>query len=321
VALMKFLRISEDGARYRAELAESERPVPAAGEVLVKVAASGLNRADLAQAAGRYPPPSGESEIPGLEVSGTVEETGEPVCALLGGGGHAEYAAVPTGQILPATAGSNLRDAAGIPEAYLTAYLNLGNVASGESVLIHAGASGVGLAAIQLSKLLGARVAATTRTSAKLAALRDSGADLAIDTTAKRFEEAVESAWGPDSVDAILDPVGAATLAGDLRILKTGGRVIFLATMSGARAEFDLRALMAKRGRLIGSTLRSRSRAEKAELIARFRREILPGLVDGRLRVVIDSVFPPARAAEAFGRMRENRNIGKILIDWSGIGD
>jgi putative PIG3 family NAD(P)H quinone oxidoreductase len=318
---MRYLRVAQEGASYRAEFAERDRPKTAAEEILVRVSASGLNRADLAQVAGHYPPPKGESDILGLEVSGIAEETGELVCALLAGGGQAEFVAVPKGQVLPVPERTALRDAAGIPEAYLTAYLNLGNVTSDESVLIHAGASGVGLAAIQLSKLLGARVAATTRTSTKLSAIRDSGADVAIDSSAGPFEEAIEAAWGQDPVDAILDPVGAATLAGDLRILKTGGRVIFLATMSGARADFDLRALMAKRGRLIGSTLRSRSRAEKAELIARFRRDILPGFVDGRLRVVIDSVFPPARAAEAFARMRENRNIGKILIDWSGIGD
>jgi NADPH:quinone reductase-like Zn-dependent oxidoreductase len=280
------------------------------------VTGSGLNRADLSQIAGRYPPPLGESPILGLEVSGTLVETGGPVCALLAGGGHAEYVAVPKGQIFPVPDAMDQLVAAGIPEAFLTAFLNLGNLHEGERALIHAGASGVGLAAVQTAQFLGASVAATTRTASKIAAIKEAGADLAIDTSACDFAKAIEDVWGRDSVDLILDPVGAATFAANLRVLATGGRVIFLATMSGAHTDFDISLLMQKRARVIGSTLRSRPRPEKADLVARFRKEILPGFGAGDLSVHVDTVFPPARAGEAFERMKESQNVGKILIDW-----
>jgi putative PIG3 family NAD(P)H quinone oxidoreductase len=316
---VKHLVVKEREGGYEASVVTAPDPVPGAGEVLLRVAASGLNRADLSQIAGRYPPPPGESPILGMEVSGNRADTGEAVCALLAGGGHADLVAVPLGQLMPAPKGVDLTAAAGIPEAFLTAFVNLaidGGLAAGETALIHAGASGVGLAAIQVAKFLGGRVAATTRTTAKLQALRDAGADLAVDTSNSRFAEAVTEAWGRDAVHVILDPVGAATLAGDLRVLAPGGRVIFLSTMSGREAPLDIALLMSKRGSLVGSTLRGRSRAEKAELVARFRDRLLPGFADGRLRVVVDMVFPPTQAAAAFQRMRDNLNIGKILINW-----
>ncbi len=317
---MRYLDVSLEGDGYRAVLAEGDPPVPAGGEVLVKVAASGLNRADLSQISGHYPPPPGESTILGLELSGTVVGTGERICALVAGGGHAEFAAVPTGQLLAAPDGMALASAAAIPEAFLTAYLNLvieGSLDRGGRVLVHAGASGVGLAAIRTARYIGASVAATTRSASKLAAIREAGADLAIDASAEPFADAIERIWGRDAVDVILDPVGADALAGDLRVLAREGRVVFLATMSGSRAELDIARLMGKRGRVIGSTLRSRSREEKARLVARFRSEILPGFDSGALTVSLDSTFPPERAAEAFARMRRNLNTGKILIDWA----
>ena len=319
---MRVLQVSEEHGRYVATMAETELPVPRPGEALVRVAASGVNRADLSQIAGRYPPPPGESEILGLEVSGTIADTGQPVCALLAGGGHAEYAAVPVGQLLPAPRALDLVSAAAIPEAYITAFVNLAlevGLRRDETVLVHAGASGMGLAAIQLAKSYGARVAATTRTAEKLPALTAAGADLAIDAGREDAAATIERRWGPDAVDVVLDPVGAATLPGDLRVLRPGGRVILLATLSGSSAELDIALLMKKRGRLIGSMLRGRSRDEKAQIVARFGNEILPAFETGRLRVTIDSVFPPERAAAAFQRMRENRNTGKILIDWSGV--
>lgn len=317
---MRCLEVVPDGEGYRAKVADVERPVPRSDEVLVRVAASGLNRADLHQIAGQYPPPAGEPEILGLELSGTVVETGERVGALVAGGAHAEYASVPRGQLFPAPERLALADAAAIPEAFLTAYLNLaieGGLGRGDRALIHAGASGVGLAAIQTARLLGAMVAATTRSASKIEGMRDAGADPAIDMAKGPFAEAVESAWGKDAVAVVLDPIGAATLAGDLRVLAPGGRVVFLSTMSGARGELDVGLLMGKRGRLIGSTLRARPREEKARIVARFREDVLPGFDSGALKVSIDSRFPPARAAEAFARMRANLNAGKILIDWS----
>lgn len=320
---VRVLHVVERDGRFATELREAPDPVPAGGEVLVRVVASGLNRADLSQIAGRYPPPPGESPILGLEVSGHVAETGEPVCALLGGGGHAEAVAVPTGQILPAPAGLDLVSAAAIPEAFLTAYVNLvveAGLRAGQRVLIHAGASGVGLAAIQVAKLVGAQVAATTRTPEKRAALAAAGAELALVATGAADDRSlleVERHWGSDAVDVILDPIGGATLAADLRVLATGGRIVVIATMGGARPEIDLALLMRKRGRLIGSTLRARSRGEKAGLIARFREACLPAFAAGRLRVNVDAVFPPDQAAQAFQRMRENRTTGKLLIVWS----
>jgi NADPH:quinone reductase len=316
---MRYLQVLERQGRYVASLLETAVPSPRAGEVLIRVVASGVNRADLAQIAGRYPPPPGESDILGLEVSGTTDETGEPVCALLAGGGHAEYVAAPAGQVFPAPSGLELVHAAGIPEAFLTAFVNLvmeGGLAAGATLLVHAGASGVGLAAIQLAKFRGARVAATTRTAEKRAALEAVRADLVIESTHQDFAAEIEARWGPDGVDLILDPIGAAALPGDFRVLRKGGRIILIATMSGARAEIDLALLMRKRARLVGSTLRARSREEKAAIVARFREEILPGFMAGALRVPVDSVFPAARATEAFERMRQNRNAGKILIAW-----
>lgn len=316
---MKYLHVSEQHARYVASIRETATPAPRAGEVLIRVAASGVNRADLSQIAGRYPAPPGESEILGLEVSGTIADSGESVCALLAGGGHAEYVAAPEGQVVPAPAHPDLVTAAGIPEAFLTAFVNLlveGDLESGHTLLVHAGASGVGLAALGVAKYRGARVAATTRSSEKVHVLEAAGVDLAIDTGQRDFAMEIEARWGRDAVDVVLDPIGATSLAGDLRVLKTGGRIVCLATLAGAHVDVDLGLLMAKRARLVGSMLRGRSRAEKAALVARFRSELLPGFDSGALQVVVDSTFPPERAAEAFQRMRDNRNVGKILIIW-----
>ena len=317
---MKYLEVLERDGRYVATLREKEDPSPRAGELLLRVAASGVNRADLSQIAGKYPPPPGEPEILGLEAAGTIETTGERACALLAGGGHAQLVAVPEGQLFPVPRGMDFVSAAAIPEAFLTAFVNLvleAGLREGETLLVHAGASGVGLAAIQVGRLLGARVAATTRTAAKVPALEQAGAEVAIDTSRDAFEETIEQRWGKDAVSVVLDPVGAQTLSKDLQVLSVGGRVVFLATLSGALAQLDIRLLMAKRARMIGSMLRARPRAEKAAVIARFRREILPAFDDGRLRVVVDSIYPPEQAAEAFASMRANRNVGKIVIDWT----
>lgn len=317
---MRLLRVSERDGAYAATLQDTATPVPAAGEVLIRVLASGVNRADLSQIAGRYPSPPGEPEGMGLEVAGVVETSGEKVAALLAGGGHAEYVAAPAGQILPLPAGLDAIAGAAIPEAFMTAFVNLvveGGLQPGQTVLIHAGASGVGLAAIQTAKYLGARVAATTRSESKLKALELAGADLAVHAPGLDFAGPIAAAWGPNAVHVILDPVGAAAFGGDMAVLAPGGYIISLATMAGSRVEVDLGALMKKRAHLVGSTLRARSREEKAWLVARFRREVLPGFESGKLKVSVDSVFPPARAAAAFQRMRGNENTGKIVIDWT----
>jgi len=317
---MRFLQVTERDGRYDVQLAERETPRPARGEVLVRVAASGLNRADLSQIAGRYPPPPGEPDILGLELSGHVADSGAPVCALVAGGGHAEYAAVPEGQLFPAPRSLDLVTAGGIPEAYLTAFVNLvvtAGLERGQRVLVHAAASGVGLAAVALARYLGAEVAATTRSPEKLVALERAGATLALVTPRDDVPAAIEKVWGRDAIHVVLDPVGGSLLEQNLRLLATGGRIVVIATLGGARPEIDLSLLMRKRAAVIGSMLRARSRAEKAPLVSRFRAEVLPGFDDGRLGVVVDAVYAPTRAGDAFRRMRDNQNVGKLLISWS----
>jgi putative PIG3 family NAD(P)H quinone oxidoreductase len=317
---VRYLDVAERDGGYVVQLAERETPRPAQGEVLVRVAASGINRADLSQIAGRYPPPPGESDILGLELSGHVADSGVPVCALVAGGGHAEFAAVPEGQLFPAPRSLDQVTAAGIPEAYLTAFVNLVGTAPlerGSRVLVHAGASGVGLAAIELARYLGADVAATTRSPEKVAALEHAGAALALLTPRDDVAAAIEGAWGHDAVDVVLDPIGGSALEQNLRVLGVGGRIVVIGTMGGARPEIDLSLLMRKRAALVGSMLRARSRAEKARLVSRFRTEVLPGFDDGRLHVTVDAVYPPARAGEGFQRMRDNKSVGKLLIAWA----
>lgn len=316
---MRYLQVVERNGRYVVQLAERETPRPAPGEVLVRVTASGLNRADLSQIAGRYPPPPGEPDILGLELSGHLVDSGAPVCALVAGGGHAELAAVPEGQLFPAPRSLDLVTAAGIPEAYLTAFVNLvvtAGLEPGQRVLVHAGASGVGLAAIELARFLGAEVAATTRSPEKVAALERAGAAPALLVPRDDVAAAIERAWGRDTVNVVLDPVGGAMIEQDLRVLAVGGRIVVIATMGGARPEVDLSLLMRKRAALFGSTLRARGRIEKARLIERFRSEVLPGFDNSRLHVAVDTVYTPDRAADALLRMRENRNVGKLLIAW-----
>lgn len=319
---VRVLQVAERDGRYVATIATADDVVAGPDEVIIRVAGSGVNRADLSQIAGRYPSPPGEPPGLGLEVSGILEGRGAPVCALLAGGGHADRVAAPLGQVFPAPPNLDLVHAAAIPEAYLTAFVNLVIEAGLErgantSVLVHAGASGVGLAAIGLAKARGARVAATTRTAAKRDALERAGADLALVSSDAAWKAELEGRFGPSAIDIVLDPVGATTLQADLELLATGGRVVMLASMGGAKAELDIPLLMKKRARVIGSVLRSRSREEKARLVRRFTGEVLPDLTSGTLAPRVDSVVPVTRAGDAFQRMKENANIGKLVIDWT----
>jgi putative PIG3 family NAD(P)H quinone oxidoreductase len=298
-------------------LGEAPEPALRDGEVLVRVRATAVNRADLLQAAGKYPPPPGESEILGLEASGVVEGTDERVCFLLPGGGYAEKVSVPRGMLMAIPASLSFEEAAAIPEAWFTAYLNLfreGGLAAGEVVLVHAAASGVGTAAIQLAKDAGASVVATVRSGTKAEPLAALGADLVVDTTTCSFADAVEERFGKSSVGLVLDPVGGASLSMNVRVMARCGRLVLIATMGGGTAELDLRAVLTKRLRIVGSTLRARALAEKTDLTAAFVREVLPGFADGRFRPLVDSVFPLERAAEAHRRMAENANVGKIVL-------
>lgn len=325
---MRAVHVLPDGS-----LTLAKTPVPALGEgeVMLTVRATALNRADLSQRSGNYPPPPGESEIMGLEAAGVVARLGPgvaasdlpagialggPACALLAGGGYAELVAVPAAMLMPVPPGWSWAQAAALPEAILTAFLNLfleAGLRAGETALVHAGASGVGNAAIRLAKLASCRVVATAGGPSKVALCRELGADIAIDRHAESFAAVLQER--EIAVDVVLDPVGKDYLADDLAVLATGGRVVFIATLSGRVAELDIRLLMSKRARLLGSTMRNRPRAEKAEITRGFLRDFGAALTAGELVPVIDSVFPLAEVEAAHARMAANRNSGKIVLE------
>jgi putative PIG3 family NAD(P)H quinone oxidoreductase len=303
---------------------ECPDPQPAPGEVLVRVHATALNRADLMQRAGHYPPPPGASEVLGLEMAGrivgvgagvTAWRTGQDVCALLPGGGYAALAAVPADMLLHMPPGWSYAQAAALPEAALTAFVNLYTEAAlqpAETVLVHAGASGVGTAAIQLCKASGNPVYATVGSAQKAAHCRAMGALQALDHHVVDFAAELLRAVG--AVDVILDPVGAGYFERNLQLLRVRGRLVLISTLSGAQAALDLRVLMGKRLRVIGSVLRSRALAEKVAITRAFVERFWPAVVDGRLLPVIDSEFAITDAAAAHARMAANLNIGKIVL-------
>ncbi|MFN0085454.1 MAG: NAD(P)H-quinone oxidoreductase [Blastocatellia bacterium] len=323
---MKAIIVQTD--REDRALVWQEAPAPkcAADEALVNVSAAGINRADLLQRAGNYPPPPGASTILGLEMAGRIAEAGagatgwrigDRVCALLSGGGYAEQVAVPASMLMPVPAEWSDAHAAAIPEAFFTAYLNLfleAGLREGETALIHAGASGVGTAAIQLARAAGCRALVTAGSEEKAARCLELGAELAVNYKQEDFAERILAHTHGAGVDVILDPVGAAYLERNMKLLKQGGRLVFIAAMSGARAEFNIAALMGRRQRLIGSVLRSRSLAEKVDIKERFMAYPWPLLVKGTIQPVIDSVYPIEQANAAHRHMAENRNIGKIIL-------
>ncbi|MFI5182011.1 MAG: NAD(P)H-quinone oxidoreductase [Thermoanaerobaculia bacterium] len=319
---MKAILVPKPGGPESLVFGEALDPVPAPDEVLVRVRATAVNRADLLQAAGRYPPPPGASEILGLEAAGELEETGERVFFLLAGGGYAERVAVPKGMLMPIPDGMGFVEAAAVPEAWFTAFLNLfveGGIPGDdgrrdEKALVHAAASGVGTSALQLLRRKGIPAIATTRSAFKLESLRTLGAALAIDTSRNDFATEIEATYGKDAVDVILDPVGGAFLERNLRVMARGGRLVLIASMGGGSSTIDLRTVLSKRLRIVGSTLRSRPLVEKVELTTAFVREVLPGFVDGSLHTVIDSVLPLSRAGDALRRMGANENVGKIVL-------
>lgn len=319
---MRALIPDESGAL---RLTNTATPDFGAEEVLLKVDAAGINRADLSQLAGHYPPPAGASDILGLEAAGVVREVGakvatqwlnERACALLTGGGYAELVAVPAAMLMPVPAAWSPAQAAAFPETAFTAYLNLfleARLQPGERVLIHGGASGVGSAAIRQAKLAGCYVVATSGGPEKVAACGELGADLSVDRHAGPFGQQLRD-HGIDAVDVILDMVGEAYFAANLDLLATGGRLVLISTLSGREANFDIRQLMAKRAHIIGSTLRSRPLAEKVRIKESFLARFGPALLAGALDPVIDSVYGWERVAEAHQRMRANENIGKLVL-------
>lgn len=303
------------------------RPEPGPGEVLVKVAATAVNRADIAQRQGNYPPPPGESEILGLEVSGRIEalgadvggwNVGDRVMTLVGGGGYAAYATAPASTLLAVPDRYDLVTAAAIPEVFITAYLNVFREAAmrqGETLLVHGGASGVGTAAIQLARRLrDARVLVTVGSEAKAEACLALGADAAILYKSESFADRVRTLTGKEGANVILDHIGAAYLADNLSCLSLYGRLVIVGLLGGAKAEFNIGQLMMRRQRIVGSVLRARSVAEKAEICRAFRSEVMPLLADGRLEPVIHARLPLADAAEAHRLMGTNANTGKLVL-------
>ncbi len=307
-------------------LGEYPTPTPGPGELLIRVRATSVNRADILQREGKYPPPPGASPILGLDVAGTVValgpgvtgwQVGDRVLGLLEGGGYAEYAVLPAGMAMPIPDNLSFEEAAAIPEVFLTAYqalVWLGELQVGEQVLIHAGASGVGTAAIQLARRLGAKVHVTA-SAAKHEACRALGAETTIDYHREDFALRLLEASEGRGVNLILDFIGAPYLIPNLHCLASDGRIVLLATMGGSRVEpFDLRLLFAKRARLIASTLRNRSRDYKVRLTQEFAGRFLNDFAEGRLRPVIDRIYDWTEVAEAHRRMEANLNVGKIVL-------
>ncbi len=314
---MKAILVPKPGGPDSLVYGDAPDPVPGPDEVLVHIRATAVNRADLLQAAGKYPPPPGASELLGLEAAGEVDGTGEKVFFLMPGGGYAEKAAVPRDMLMPVPASLSLAEAAAIPEAWFTAYLNLfleGSLKPGERLLVHAAGSGVGTAAIQLAKRAGCSVVATARSAKKCEALAALGADLAVDTSRQEFLSRIEATFGKESVDLVLDSVGGPLFSPNIRSLRRGGRIVLIASMAGPGAEIDLRAVLSKRLRIIGSTLRARPFEEKVALTRAFVRDVLPAFADGSLAPVIDCAYPLRNAAEAHRRMAANENVGKIVL-------
>lgn len=304
-------------------------PRPGPGEVLVDVVASAVNRADVMQRQGHYPPPPGASAYPGLECSGRIAELGEgvsgwsvgaEVCALLSGGGYAERVAVPAGQLLPIPLGIELVAAAALPEVTCTVWSNVVQLAGlrvGETLLVHGGSSGIGTMAIQLGVALGARVCITAGSAAKLAACRELGAEVTIDYRNEDFVERVRAATDDRGADVVLDNMGAAYLARNVDVLATGGRLVVIGLQGGARGELDLGVLLRKRASVSATTLRGRPATgpgSKSEIVAAVREQVWPLIEAGRVRPVIDQVLPMAEAARAHELLEGSTHIGKILL-------
>ncbi|MEZ4634605.1 MAG: NAD(P)H-quinone oxidoreductase [Caldilineaceae bacterium] len=323
---MYAIQILHENNTPRLIWAEADDPTIQPDEVLVDVHATALNRADLSQAAGNYPPPPGASSILGLDMAGVIAEVGadvtgwrrgDRVCALLAGGGYAEKVAVPAAMLMPIPGGWDFETAAAMPEVYLTAFLNIfmeANFQPGETVLIHGGASGVGTAAIQLVKAAGGTVIATAGKADKVQVCCDLGADLAINYNEDDFVAAAQDFTNNTGVDVILDMVGASYLARNISLLKIKGRLVFIATLGGSVGEINIGQLMGKRARLIGSVLRARPVAEKTEIVRRFRQQFWSHFEDGSMKPIIGSIYPVQEAQAAHDAMRAYENIGKIVL-------
>lgn len=320
---MRAVEIEKPGGPEVLRLTTRPTPRPGPEDVLIKVAAAGVNRPDVLQRKGFYPPPPGASDLPGLEVAGivvavggkaTAERVGERVTALLPGGGYAEYAAAHEGSVLPIPGGLSAEAAAGIPETYFTVWTNVfedGALKGGETLLVHGGAGGIGVTAITLAKAFDATVFATASSAEKLDAIGSLGADRAFNYRTDKWDEAISALGG---VDVVLDMAGGDFLVRNLACLKPGGRHVSIAHLRGPVGELDIRKVMQKRLKLTGSTLRGRPPDEKARLAFALRTHVWPLLEAGRVKPVIDKVFSFEDAAKAHERMERGAHIGKIVL-------
>ena len=325
-ATMRFIDHGNGGGPEVLKVATREVPELGAGEVLIEVIAAGVNRPDCIQRSGRYPPPADASPHLGLEVAGRIValgqgvtewKIGEAVCALANGGGYAEYAAAPAGQVLPVPAGLTMLQAAALPETYFTVWANLverGRLAAGDTVLIHGGSSGIGITAIQIAKAWGATVICTVGNAQKAAACLALGADAAIDYRQQDFVAQTLKITGSRGVNLILDMVGGTYVEKNLKLLAVDGRLVQIAFLQPSKVEIDLMPIMTKRLTVTGSTMRPRSAANKADLAAALRTHIWPMLEQGRLLPSIYKVFALEQAAEAHALMESSEHIGKIMF-------
>lgn len=328
---MRAVVLREYGGPEVLRIEEVPDPVPGPEEVVVDIAATALNRADMLQRMGLYAGPPAEHEIPGLEYAGVVSAVGErvrsrsvgdEVMGIVGGGAYAEKLAVHERQTMPTPVSVSLADASAIPEVFITAWDALvvqGGLTTGRTALVHAGASGVGTAGIQIAKAIGARIVVTA-SSKKVGRCRELGADLAVDYTTTDFAEAVADFTGGAGVDVVLDVIGGENLERNVASLKTQGRIIQVGVMGSGTVPFNLGSLLMKRAQLIGTVLRARPLEEKIAITQRFAAEMLPRFDDGSLAPVIDSRFTLDTIAEAHAHMTANANIGKIMVDVAVTG-
>ncbi|MCL4202226.1 MAG: NAD(P)H-quinone oxidoreductase [Pirellulaceae bacterium] len=315
-------------------LVETTRPVPipGPGEVLIQVSASGVNRPDVLQRRGEYPPPPGASDVPGLELAGVLVAgdaaelaraglmLGDQVCALVAGGGYAQWCAVPLGQCLPVPAGLSLIEASALPETFFTVWSNVfdrAGLKSGETLLVHGGSSGIGVAAIQLAKSFGATVLVTAGSDEKCAACRDLGADHAVNYRSSDFVAEVLRCTRGRGADVILDMVAGDYVAREIGCLADDGRLAIIAVQGGVKAEFHAGELLRRRLTITGSTLRPRSVEFKSAIARELRERVWPLIASGRIRPIIARVFPANQAAQAHALMESSRHVGKIVLDWT----
>lgn len=323
---MTGIKITEKGGPDVLKPATLPTPVPGAGQILVKVAAAGVNRPDVQQRMGAYPPPPGHSELPGLEVAGIIAavgpgvtrwRAGDAVCALTNGGGYAEYCLAEETATLPVPAGLDMVRAGAVPETYFTVWHNVferGALQTGEWLLVHGGSSGIGTTAIQLAKAFGARVIATAGSADKCKVCLDLGAERAVDYKTEDFLDAVKQATGGKGANVILDMVGGTYVDRNIVAAAEDGRIVQIATLEAAVVQINVARVMMKRLVLTGSTMRPRTREVKAGFARALQEKVWPMLADGRVKVVIDSTYPLAQAAEAHKRMETSQHIGKIVL-------